>query len=78
MKQNLEQKLVVRDVIAGHVVPNKLLFTDPLDRLEHKTATYTDKATTDDIKVTAVLQQTSEGCNYITCIHLDRSSNDSL
>lgn len=60
MKQNLEKKLVVEDVIAGHVVPNKLLFTDPLDKVEQKTATYTDATS---IKVTAILQATSEGCN---------------
>jgi uncharacterized surface protein with fasciclin (FAS1) repeats len=55
---NLEKKLVVEDVIAGHVVPNQLLFTAPLNRVEQKTATYTDGSA---IKVTAIIQPTSEG-----------------
>lgn len=51
-----------QDVIAGHVVPNKLLFTEPLDKVEQKTATYTDG--TSSIKVTAIIQATSEGCEF--------------
>jgi len=57
---DLEKKLVVADVIAGHVIPNKLVFTAPLDKVEQKTATYTD-VNVDDIKVTAIIQATSEG-----------------
>jgi len=56
---NLEKKLVVSDVIAGHVVPNKLVFTAPLEKVEQKTATYTDDSTA--IKVTAIIQSTSKG-----------------
>jgi len=56
---NLEKKLVVSDVIAGHVVPNKLVFTAPLQKVEQKTATYTDDSTA--IKVTAIIQSTSKG-----------------
>jgi len=56
---NLEKKLVVADVIAGHVIPNNLAFTAPLDKVEHKTSTYTDDST--NIKVTTVIQPTSEG-----------------
>ena len=37
----MEKKLVVSDVIAGHVIPNKLVFTAPLDKVEQKTASYT-------------------------------------
>jgi len=57
---DLEKKLVVSDVIAGHVIPNKLVFTAPLDKVEQKTATYTD-VNVDDIKVTAIIQSTSDG-----------------
>ena len=59
----MEKKLVVADVIAGHVIPNKLVFTAPLDKVEQKTATYTD-VNVDDIKVTAIIQSTSNGCKY--------------
>ncbi len=59
----MEKKLVGQDVIAGHVVPNKLLFTEPLDLVEQKTATYTDESSS--IKVTAIIQTTSEGCKKI-------------
>ena len=58
--QNLEKQLVKKDVISGHVIPNKLVFTEPLDRAEEKTSTYSDSGSS--IKVTAVIQATREGC----------------
>ncbi len=57
--QDLQKELVDESVIAGHVVPGELLFTNPLSRDEEKTATYTDDSS---IKVSASLQSTSSGC----------------
>ena len=54
-------KLVDKDIIAGHIVPNNLLFTEPLNKQEQETRTYTDG---NSIKVTTVIQQTSEGCKF--------------
>lgn len=34
------KELVTADVILGHIVPDKLLFTQPLLDGEHRTATY--------------------------------------
>jgi len=56
---NLEKQLVKKDVISGHVIPNKLVFTEPLDRTEQKTSTYSDGRSS--IKVTAVIQTTRDG-----------------
>ena len=58
--ENLEKKLVDKDIIAGHIVPNNLLFTDPLIKEEQKTTTFNGKT----IKVTAIIQQTAQGCKY--------------
>ena len=56
--QTLDKELVDGNVIPGHVVPDFLLFTRPLSKIEQKTATYTDKSSS--IKVTAVIQLTDD------------------
>merc|ERR1719384_1748394 len=38
--EDLEKKLVDKDIIAGHIVPNKLLFTDPIINQPQRTSTY--------------------------------------
>ena len=60
--QTLDRELVDGNVIAGHVVPDVLLFTRPLIKIEQKTATYTDK--TSSIKVTAVIQLMDDNGNF--------------
>ena len=62
-----EMKLVDKDIIAGHIVPDNLLFTEPLNKREQKTRTYTDG---NSIKVTTVIQQTSEGCKFSIYFYL--------
>ena len=54
----MDRELVDGNVIAGHVVPDVLLFTRPLIKTEQKTSTYTDKSSS--IKVTAVIQLTDD------------------
>jgi hypothetical protein len=54
----LDKELVDGNVIPGHVVPDFLLFSRPLSKIEQKTATYTDKSSS--IKVTAVIQLTDD------------------
>jgi len=44
IRQTLDKELVDGNVITGHVVPDVLLFTRPLLKVEQKTATYTDKS----------------------------------
>ncbi len=56
--QTLDKELVDGNVIPGHVVPDFLLFSRPLSKIEQKTATYTDKSSS--IKVTAVIQLTDD------------------
>ena len=51
--QNLSLALVEKDVIAGHVVPGTMLFTQPALSTEMKTATYENR---NGIKVTAVVE----------------------
>ena len=53
---DLEQKLVDKDIIAGHIVPNKLLFTDPIINQPQRTSTYDRK----NIKVTAEIEPNCE------------------
>merc|ERR1711936_282629 len=50
--EDLEKKLVDKDIIAGHIVPNKLLFTDPIINQPQRTSTYDGK----NIKVTAEIE----------------------
>jgi hypothetical protein len=56
--QTLDKELEDGNVIPGHVVPDFLLFSRPLSKIEQKTATYTDKSSS--IKVTAVIQLTDD------------------
>jgi len=51
--KNLSLALVEKDVIAGHVVLGKMLFTQPALSKEEKTATYENR---NGIKVTAVVE----------------------
>lgn len=50
------------NVIAGHVVPEVLLFSRPLSKIEQKTATYSEKSSS--IKVTAVIQVLDNNGNF--------------
>ena len=52
--QNLSQALVDKDVVAGHVVPDTLMFTNPVLSKEIKTSTYDSRG---GIKVTAAIQR---------------------
>ena len=54
--EDLEKKLVDKDIIAGHIVPNKLLFTDPIINQPQRTSTYDRK----NIKVTAEIEPNCE------------------
>ena len=53
LTQNLSLALVEKDVIAGHVVPGSMLFTQPTLNNEMKTATYDNRG---GLKVTAVVE----------------------
>ncbi len=69
--QNLDKELVDANVIAGHVVPDVLLFTRPLSKIEQKTATYTEKPSS--IKVTAVIQIQDNNGMWIPCMSTVKS-----
>ena len=58
--EDLEKKLVDKDIIAGHIVPNKLLFTDPIINQPQRTSTYDRK----NIKVTAEIEPNCEFVLY--------------
>ena len=68
--------MVDEDVIAGHVVQDTLMFTNPIDKVDpdKKTATY-DADIKSSIKVTAAIQrgnqrdpsERNKGKQYIIC-----------
>ena len=60
--QTRGKELVTADVILGHVVPDKLLFTQPLLAGEHRTATYLEGEDVEEssIRVTATVGLTGK------------------
>ena len=61
--QDLSIKLVTRDIVSGHVVPDNVLFTRPIEGVERRTATFDENEDTEEaeIRVTAVIQGSRDG-----------------
>lgn len=69
----MSKELVDKEVIPGHVVPDRMMFTEPMFKMERETATFVAQDAPSNVKVTVSLNKTGADCKdlkYLLCTHL--------